>query len=57
VVPRSEDWKTGICRRLGWGEPADGFRHVLASVSTYRDIEPALLGAVERLVDFVTEPA
>lgn len=57
VVPRGEDWKTGICMRLGWGEPADGFRHVLSSVSSYRDIEPTLLGAVERLVDFVTEPA
>lgn len=57
VVPRGEDWKTGICSRLGWGEPADGFRHVLSSVSSYRDIEPTLLGAVERLVDFVTEPA
>lgn len=57
VVPRGEDWKTGICSRLGWGEPADGFRHVLSSVSSYRDVEPTLLGAVERLVDFVTEPA
>lgn len=55
VVPRGEDWKTGICTRLGWGEPADGFRRVLAAVSSYRDVEPALLGAVERLVDFVTE--
>lgn len=55
VVPHGEDWKTGICSRLGWGEPADGFRRVLRSVSSYRDVEPALLGAVERLVDFVTE--
>lgn len=55
VVPRGEDWKTGICDRLGWGAPVDGFRHVLRSVSTYKDVEPALLGAVERLVDFVTE--
>jgi len=55
VVPRGEDWKTGICDRLGWGQPADGFRRILGAVSTYRDIEPALLGAVERLVDFVTE--
>lgn len=55
VVPRGEDWKTGVCERLGWGEPADGFRRVLAAVSSYRDVEPTLLGAVERLVDFVTE--
>lgn len=55
VVPRGEDWKTGVCERLGWGAPADGFRRVLGAVSSYRDIEPTLLGAVERLVDFVTE--
>ena len=55
-VPRGEDWKTGICSRLGWGDPQDGWRRVIGSVSSYRDIEPALMGAVERLVDFVTEP-
>jgi hypothetical protein len=30
---------------------------LLASVRTYADLEPALVGAVERLIDFVTEPA
>lgn len=54
-VPRGEDWKTGICRRVGWGDPRDAWAHILSSVSSFRDIEPALLGAVERLVDFVTE--
>jgi len=56
-VPMGEDWKTGICSRLGWGDPRDGWRHVIGSVSTYKDVEPALMNAVERLVDFVTEPA
>jgi len=32
------------------------WRRVLASVRTYADLEPALVGAVERLIDFVTEP-
>lgn len=56
-VPRGEDWKQGVCDRLGWGEPADGWRRVLGSVSSFRDLETPLISAVERLIDFVTEPA
>ena len=56
-VPRGEDWKTGVCARLGWGDPREGWNRVYTAVSSYRDVEPALMGAVERLVDFVTEPA
>ncbi|MEU7764753.1 DUF3097 domain-containing protein [Nocardia sp. NPDC049190] len=55
-VPRGEDWKTGICTRLGWGTPQDGWRRVYDAVSSFRDLEPPLIGAVERLIDFVTEP-
>jgi hypothetical protein len=55
-VPRTEDWKAGICARLGT-DPATMWRRVLASVRSYVDLEPALVGAVERLIDFVTEPA
>ena len=55
-VPRGEDWKTGVCARLGWGDPRDGWRRVQGAVRTFRDLEPAMIGAVERLVDFVTEP-
>ncbi|WP_407564883.1 DUF3097 domain-containing protein [Streptomyces sp. 184] len=57
-IPRGEDWKTGVCRELGW--PADtgaAWRRILDSVRTYRDLEPALLGRVEELIDFVTAPA
>jgi hypothetical protein len=54
VVPRGRPWKEGVCAALGWGEPADGWRTVLAAVRDYRDLEPALLGAVEGLIDFVT---
>lgn len=54
VVPRGEDWKTGVCRRLGWGDPRDGWRRVYDAVGDFRDLEPALLGAVEHLIDFVT---
>lgn len=55
-VPRGEDWKTGVCQRLGWPDPTTGFRKVLDSVNTFRDIDHTLIGAVERLVDFVTNP-
>lgn len=55
-VPRGEDWKTGICTRLGWGTPQDGWRRVYDAVTSFRDLEAPLLGAVERLIDFVTEP-
>lgn len=55
-VPRDEDWKTGICDRLGWGTPQDGWRRVYSAVHSFRDLEAPLLGAVERLIDFVTEP-
>ena len=56
-VPRGEDWKSGVCRRLGIGDPPALWRRILSSVSSYADLEPALVGAVERLIDFVTEPA
>ncbi|MBF6542875.1 DUF3097 domain-containing protein [Nocardia brasiliensis] len=55
-VPRGEDWKTGICTRLGWGTPQDGWRRIYGAVESFRDLEAPLIGAVERLIDFVTEP-
>ncbi|MCX5046638.1 DUF3097 domain-containing protein [Aldersonia sp. NBC_00410] len=55
-VPRGEDWKTGVCRRLGWGTPQQGWRRVYEAVNSFRDLEAPLIGAVEQLVDFVTEP-
>ncbi|WJY58923.1 hypothetical protein CAFEL_05780 [Corynebacterium afermentans subsp. lipophilum] len=55
-VPYGEDWKTGVCRRLGWSNPKEGWRRVSSSVSTFRDLDSTLIGAVERLVDFVTNP-
>ena len=56
-VPRGTDWKTGVCEQLGWADPATGWRTVLASVNSYNDLEVPLLTAVERLIDFVTEPS
>ncbi|SDI15848.1 Protein of unknown function [Actinokineospora alba] len=56
TVPRGIEWKVGVCDALGWGEPADGWRRVRAAVTGFRDLEPPLVGAVERLIDFVTDP-
>ncbi|MFT3872303.1 MAG: DUF3097 domain-containing protein [Nocardioides sp.] len=58
-VPRTEDWKKGICRHLGWPheEQADlarAWQHILSRVGSWHDLEPALLGRVEELIDFVT---
>jgi hypothetical protein len=54
-VPKGVSWKDGVCAALGWGEPGEGWRRVLAGVATFRDLETPLVGAVERLIDFVTE--
>lgn len=53
-VPKGEVWKDGVCRRLGVGDPSAFWRRILASVSSYRDLEAPLVGAVEQLIDFVT---
>lgn len=54
-VPRGQDWKTGVCRALGWPEnTAAAWRRILGSVRGYRDLEPGLLGPVEHLIDHVT---
>ncbi|MCB5178172.1 DUF3097 domain-containing protein [Streptomyces antimicrobicus] len=57
VVPPGQDWKTGVCRALGW-PPNTGaaWARILSRVTSYRDLEPALLGRVEELIDFVTAP-
>ncbi|MDO9398800.1 MAG: DUF3097 domain-containing protein [Herbiconiux sp.] len=61
VIPRGTEWKHGICEAFGWphAEQADiarAWKRILSRVSTYTDLEPALLGPVEQLIDFVTEP-
>lgn len=56
-VPKGQPWKEGVLRAAGW--PLDttaAWRRILGAVSTYADLEPALLGRVEELIDFVTAP-
>jgi hypothetical protein len=55
-VKRGVDWKTGVCDALGVSDPREMWRRVLGAVNSYADLEVPLLQAVERLVDFVTEP-
>jgi hypothetical protein len=53
-VPRGVDWKQGMCDALG--VELDRFWPTLRNkVTTYADLEPGLIGAVEQLIDFVTE--
>lgn len=58
-VPRQEEWKKGVCARLGWphatqADIARAWQHILGRVDSYADCDPALLGRVEELIDFVT---
>ncbi|MEV8588604.1 DUF3097 domain-containing protein [Streptomyces sp. NPDC051180] len=57
-VPRGQDWKTGVCRALGWPSDNTGavWQAILRRVHSYKDLEPTLLGRVEELIDFVTAP-
>ena len=51
-VPRGEPWKEGMCQRLGT-DPATFWPQLRNRVHTYADLRPELVGAVERLIDFV----
>jgi len=58
-VPRDTEWKHGVCDALGWphadqADIARAWQQILARVTSYADCEPALLGRVEELIDFVT---
>lgn len=61
-VPRTEEWKEGVCERLRrkdptWPlDPRRAWPRILGAVSSYKDLEPTLLGRVEALIDFVTAP-
>ncbi|NHA67846.1 DUF3097 domain-containing protein [Phycicoccus flavus] len=61
VIPRGQSWKHGVCAHLGWphdtqADLARAWRRILASVTSWTDLEPELLGRVEELIDFVTAP-
>jgi hypothetical protein len=62
VIPHGTEWKHGVCEAFGWphAEQADiarAWQRILGTVRGYGDLEPALLGRIEELIDFVTAPA
>jgi hypothetical protein len=59
TIPRTIEWKNGVCQSFGWphrdqADIARAWKHILSRVDSYADLEPALLGRVEELIDFVT---
>jgi hypothetical protein len=53
-VPKGRPWKQGVCDALG--VELDTFWPKLRNrVSTYADLEPELVGAIERAIDFTTD--
>ena len=60
-VPRNIEWKHGACQALGLphanqADIAGAWRHIRSRVRDWNDLEPALIGRVEELIDFVTQP-
>jgi hypothetical protein len=60
-VPRGLSWKEGVLARIGWRhetpqDVAAAWRRIRGAVTSYGDLEPELLGRVEELIDFVTDP-
>ncbi len=55
-IPKGDvPWKEGLCDALG--VPFDGFWPRLRNrVTTFADLRPELVGAIEQLIDFVAEP-
>ncbi len=62
VIPKGTDWKNGVCGKLGWphaqqADIARAWQRIRGRVRDWNDLEPALIGRVEELIDFVTQPA
>jgi hypothetical protein len=58
VVPPGQPWKEGVMAALGVrGTPGEFWRSLLGKVRTFADLDPTLVGAVEQLIDFVTDPS
>ncbi|CAN5476613.1 DUF3097 domain-containing protein [soil metagenome] len=58
-IPRDVEWKKGVCAALGWPhaeqtDTARAWKQILSRVGSFADCDPALLGRVEELIDFVT---
>ncbi len=61
TIPRTIEWKYGVCQALGWPhrdqtDIAKAWQRIRSSVRDWTDLEPELIGRVEELIDFVTQP-
>ena len=54
TVPKGTPWKEGVCTALGVDDPRRFWRHLLAAVHDWKDLEQPFVAAVEQLIDFVT---
>lgn len=60
AIPRGQDIKRATLAALGWPHRTAedvglGWKRLLGTVRSFRDLSPALLGRMEELIDFVTE--
>jgi DUF3097 family protein len=56
-VPPGSPWKEGVLQAIGWPpDTAAAWQRILRSVRSFADLEPAFLGRMEELIDFVTAP-
>lgn len=55
-VPKGQSWKDGVCAAIGEPDPRAFWKKLRNSVTSWTQLSPALVGAVEQLIDFVTEP-
>jgi hypothetical protein len=53
-VPRGLPWKETVAAHLGEPDVPAAWRRIRGSARAWTDLEPALLGPVEQLIDFVT---
>jgi hypothetical protein len=56
-VPKGVPWKEAVARHCGFDTSGRFWASLLRRVRTYADLHPSLVGAVEQLIDFVTEPS
>lgn len=60
TIDRSVEWKRGVLAKFGLPnssqrDVAHGWKLILGRVNNYADLEPAFLGRVEELIDFLTQ--
>lgn len=54
-VPKGRPWKEGVAAALGVADHRDVWRRALRGVTSFADLETPLIGAVEQLLDFLTQ--